>query len=45
MELGFSSIMSELTIIQITIDRFIPELIIDGEDIIKAGFVVGLYLR
>ncbi|QGU88096.1 SymE family type I addiction module toxin [Erwinia sorbitola] len=31
--------MNGSTIIQTTIGGFIPELIIDGEDIIKAGFV------
>lgn len=31
--------------IQATTGGFIPELIIDGDDIIKAGFVAGLYLR
>lgn len=37
--------MNGTHIMQATTGGFIPELIIDGEDIIKAGFVAGSHLK
>lgn len=37
--------MNGTHILQATTGGFIPELIIDGEDIIKAGFVVGTLFK
>lgn len=37
--------MNGTYILQATTGGFIPELIIDGRDIIKAGSVAGLYLK
>ncbi|UAN64946.1 SymE family type I addiction module toxin [Serratia sp. JSRIV006] len=37
--------MNGTHILQATTGRFIPELIIDGEDIIKAGFMVGALFK
>ncbi|MCL1030533.1 SymE family type I addiction module toxin [Serratia silvae] len=37
--------MNGSTIIQTTTGGFIPELIIDGEDITKAGFVAGAVFK
>ncbi|WP_431222839.1 SymE family type I addiction module toxin [Serratia sp. L9] len=37
--------MNGSTIIQATTDGFIPELIIDSQDIIKAGFIPGAVFK